>query len=785
MYTVFTVKYYAKGRTKMIKELAETKAMGLSRLADKATVWAKQVGIAVVGFFMARTEFWGSMAPLGAALSAGVPVRYLVSSAAGAILGYILPGQELSALRYTAALLAIVAIRFIISGIKGIGKNAVWSAITAATVVMGVGFASSSADFLHYGAISLAEGAIAGCGAYFISRAFSINWGSSGTGIEQTASLLISVSLVLTSLYQMTFDGISVGHIAAFVLIMLAAKYGRTGVAAICGAASAVSVCISGGSASSALAFCFASLAAGVFSGFGKAAIAGAPTAVAALWSLVTYGSKASLIMLAESAVAGVIFIIIPKTATATLGTLIAPPTVTPDTKGLRRTLTMRLGFAASALHGVSETVEDVARCLSVTQKPNFATVLHNIENDVCKGCSFHVYCWEKQRTTTVDAVLGMSDAMRKCRPISLAEVPEEFTERCLRLERFEDSLSKHYSEFLSSIAAEKRVGEMRGVVADQMDGIADMLSELSEEFRTAQTYDIELAGRVAAGLKALDLRADECSCVVDKYGRLTVEIRLLQTPELPLNRSRILSRLEEICDRDFEPPEINRCGHTYYITATEKAVLSVDCSFIQFNQGKNQHCGDTCRYFFDGRGRLIVIVSDGMGSGGRAAVDSAMTAGLAERLIKAGFGFDCTLRIVNSAMLFKSTDESLATLDISCIDLYNGKTELFKAGAAPTIIRRSGRTGRAECKSLPAGILHDVGFDKATVTLQEDDILLMMSDGVCSDGTDWICAEVEAFKDGGAKQLSERIATSARRRRQDGHDDDITVFAAIVEKAI
>lgn len=769
----------------MIKELAETKAMGLSRLADKASVWAKQVGIAVVGFFMARTEFWGSMAPLGAALSAGVPIRYLVTSAAGAVMGYIMPGQELSALRYTAALLAIVAIRFIISGIKGVGKNSLWSAITAATVVMGVGFASSSADFLRYGAISLAEGAIAGCGAYFISRAFSIDWGSTGTSIEQTASLLISVSLVLTSLYQLTFDGISAGHIVVFLLIMLAAKYGRTGVAAICGAASAVSVCISGGSASSALAFCFASLAAGVFSGFGKAAIAGAPTAVAALWSLVTYGSKASLIMLAESAVAGIIFIIIPKTATATLGTLIAPPTVTPDTKGLRRTLTMRLGFAASALHGVSETVEDVARCLSVTQKPNFATVLHNIESDVCKGCSFHVFCWEKQRTTTVDAVLGMSDAMRKCRPISLAEVPEEFTERCLRLERFEDSLSKHYSEFLSSIAAEKRVGEMRGVVADQMDGIADMLSELSEEFRTAQTYDIELAGRVAAGLKALDLRADECSCVVDKYGRLTVEIRLLQTPELPLNRSRILSRLEEICDRDFEPPEINRCGHTYYITATEKAVLSVDCSFIQFNQGKNQHCGDTCRYFFDGRGRLIVIVSDGMGSGGRAAVDSAMTAGLAERLIKAGFGFDCTLRIVNSAMLFKSTDESLATLDISCIDLYNGKTELFKAGAAPTIIRRNGRTGRAECKSLPAGILHDVGFDKATVTLQEDDILLMMSDGVCSDGTDWICAEVEAFKDGGAKQLSERIATSARRRRQDGHDDDITVFAAIVEKAI
>ncbi|MBQ1183344.1 MAG: SpoIIE family protein phosphatase, partial [Clostridia bacterium] len=99
--------------------------------------------------------------------------------------------------------------------------------------------------------------------------------------------------------------------------------------------------------------------------------------------------------------------------------------------------------------------------------------------------------------------------------------------------------------------------------------------------------------------------------------------------------------------------------------------------------------------------------------------------------------------------------------------------------------VRRNGHTGRAECKSLPAGILHEVGFDKATVTLKEDDILLMMSDGVCSEGTDWICAEVEAWGDGGAKQLSERIATAARRRRRDGHDDDITVFAAIIGKAV
>ena len=100
----------------------------------------------------------------------------------------------------------------------------------------------------------------------------------------------------------------------------------------------------------------------------------------------------------------------------------------------------------------------------------------------------------------------------------------------------------------------------------------------------------------------------------------MTVELRILTAPEIPLSRSKLLERIEDTCERDFEPPMINRCGKGYYITATEKAVYSVDAHVTQFNQGKNQHCGDTCRWFFDGRGRMISVISDGMGSGGRAA---------------------------------------------------------------------------------------------------------------------------------------------------------------------
>ena len=143
------------------------------------------------------------------------------------------------------------------------------------------------------------------------------------------------------------------------------------------------------------------------------------------------------------------------------------------------------------------------------------------------------------------------------------------------------------------------------------------------------------------------------------------------------------------------------------------------------------------------------------------------------------------TLKILNSSMLFKSSDESLATMDIASIDLFTGVTELYKAGAAPTLVRRNGRTGRAESHSLPIGILKDVSFDKAGIKLKSGDILLLASDGVTFDGTEWIRAELENWRDGGAQDLAEHICDCARRRYHGERCDDITVLAAIIERTV
>jgi stage II sporulation protein E len=89
----------------------------------------------------------------------------------------------------------------------------------------------------------------------------------------------------------------------------------------------------------------------------------------------------------------------------------------------------------------------------------------------------------------------------------------------------------------------------------------------------------------------------------------------------------------------------------------------------------------------------------------------------------------------------------------------------------------------RADCKSLPLGILRGVGFDKAASKLGVGDIVLMVSDGAVADGTEWISAMLRDFE-GTAEGLCRQIATEANRRRCDGHTDDITVSAAIIERS-
>ena len=153
------------------------------------------------------------------------------------------------------------------------------------------------------------------------------------------------------------------------------------------------------------------------------------------------------------------------------------------------------------------------------------------------------------------------------------------------------------------------------------------------------------------------------------------------------------------------------------------------------------------------------------------------MARGIFSQLVKAGIGFDTALKIVNSALVVKSGDESLATIDVAVLDLFSGCVELRKAGAPVTILRQDGQAKRIDAPSLPVGILNDAHFAKADAVLRDGDLVVLLSDGALAAGDDWLCETVEQWQGLSPQDLAEELVAEAVARRSDGHDDDVTVL--------
>ena len=767
-----------KGNIKQIKLIKG------QELPDNLIAAIAHIAVAIISFTASRATVLTALTPFGLSFIAGCPEIFTAAAATGAFLGYFFPAINGGAFRYIAALFAILSIKLLLSGYKKISSNPLFlSGLAFLSCMLTSLFSSYQNGFAL--AYRFAEALLCAGATFFIYKtARAVLETPIGLNSEEMTSLIVVINILLMGMAGKTLGGISLAHILSVALILVAARFGGVLAGSISGITVAFSFLLSGDGSEITASFALAGMTAGFFYTLGKYAQVCAVILITFTASLAMGISVASVSVLIEIIVSCALFLMLPRSIGIYLGRIFSlQPKITAPTS-FKKALTMRLTLAANALNDVSETVEQVSRELGKINTPDFGTVLSRIEQDACKGCKFRMGCWENRREETVSAVFEMTKAVKAGEISPESFSPDDFKARCLRLEAMGSCVYKHYSEYAAKISAENRIDEVRSVVTDQFDGISKMLKDLSYDFENDVRYDNALAAAAVSALKNINIRAVECSCRIDKFGRATLEFKVRKTSGQKFNKMQIMKLLSLVCEREFEPPVFSEAGNDIYIMLNEKAVYKIDFGVHQLTANGSAMCGDAYNSFYDGRGHFIIILSDGMGTGGRAAVDGAMASGLMMRLLKAGFGYDCSLRILNSSMLFKSTDESLATLDIVSIDLYTGTAELYKAGAAPTLVRRSGRTGKAESTSLPAGILRDIGFDYATIKMKKGDIVLMLSDGAVSEGTEWIRSELEAAEDISAADLAERICEYARRRHTDRHDDDITVIAAIIEKS-
>ena len=158
--------------------------------------------------------------------------------------------------------------------------------------------------------------------------------------------------------------------------------------------------------------------------------------------------------------------------------------------------------------------------------------------------------------------------------------------------------------------------------------------------------------------------------------------------------------------------------------------------------------------------------------------MDSNMTVSIMTKLLKAGLSENCALQVVNSALMVKSEDESLSTVDLTGVDLYSGRVSLKKAGAPMTYIKKGARVICREMPSLPAGILSGIQFKSDTIKLNTGDMVVMVSDGVVTGNEKWLEKLIRTWNEGSTQELARAVVDEAIRRRSEVRDDDITAVA-------
>lgn len=737
---------------------------------------------AALGAIISRGAALGNLAPFGVSFAAAVPKKYILPSILGAAFGYVLMIPT-DSFRYIAAVLAVGAARWLTAEFERVQKSRLFSPVTAFAAVFSTGLALLIGGLGEIDSfmVCVLEAALSGAVAFFLStavRLYDERQSLAACSMSESAAVVMTACVLMLSLSKVAIEYVSLGRIIAVTVILLCARYGGVGGGSVSGISTGAvfsladlnSGYICGG-------FAFGGLISGLFSPVGKFGCAAAFTISNSLMSLAFGRQNALAATFIESLAGSAVFLILPKE----LGNLISPVFSRGESAALgetlRRNILMRLDFTSKAISEVRRDVREVSEKLGEMYSPSFETACENVAREVCGGCGMRMYCYEYERGVTRDDFFRLEEPLRKNSAISGADVEKAFVKACCKKGEIADSMNTNYRNLLAAQEASRRVSEIRGAVAGQFAGVSDILGDLSKEFGSAMQCDNERADHIKAALAAAGFPCEDCICLINGNGRLSVELEFAETEER-IPKGLLMREVGKCCAKRFDLPVLSRAGGRIRAALCEMPLYDVEIGSDQHIANQGKLCGDCIDYFSDGFGKTYSIICDGMGTGGRAAVDGNMAVSVMGRLLRSGLTPSSALQIVNTALMIKSDDESLSTIDVASFDLYSGRLELKKAGAPATYIKKGARLIKKEMPSLPAGILNGIKFKTDSVKLSTGDLVVMVSDGVVTGDEKWLEKLIRSWNEGSAQELARAVVEEAIRRRAESRDDDITAVA-------
>lgn len=445
-----------------------------------------------------------------------------------------------------------------------------------------------------------------------------------------------------------------------------------------------------------------------------------------------------------------------------------------------------KLQSYAKSFNGLSQIFSRMNQYKSNFEPEEMGRMQQEITGKICMSCNQCALCWQEDSSPMYEVFYKLIHSLEK-RGVAEEAVQRQLEDYCPYSETIIEEAAGVFEKAKLNLSWYNRLLENRGVIAQQLDAMADIMEDCAKEYIDVS----ETKGRMVSAVK---YRLKECGIVVKdihlyerQNGRLSLQMRACSRWGNCITIKETAKAVSTGMKRTMVPGKFVRSlvgKEEAYLTFEEDTVYHSIHGVARLTKDNAQVSGDSFSVLELEGGGCVLALSDGMGSGISACKESEMVIELIEKFLETGFQKEMAIRMMNSAMVIQGEDGMFSTVDMADIDLYTGKCDFYKIGAATTFIKRGEEVECISSATLPAGIFHQIEIEKSSRQLQDGDFVILVTDGVLDylrvptpeETLREILETIETNNPGQlAKQVLERILLFTAGKVP----DDMTVLAA------
>ncbi len=758
----------------------------------KISLSLREIALRGGGFLFARAIPFAGLSPFGISFLAQertFSTKTLISMIA-VCLGSLLLPQQLSAAKYISGVLLYTMFLFVLE--RNHPLSVMQAAVAAGSslflpgivlmnwqgyTVAGVFLLLAEALLCSLGVVIFDKSRIAAREKRILAAALET---------EEKISLFIMLGIVLLSLKEVRIGSFfSVSNFAALTVLLISAVSCGTGYAAATGSILGILCGIGSGDILTMTGiFTLCGFICGILSRYGKIGTAVGMLLTNAALVIYTDAAASTMLTLYEVFASIGVVLCLPRVVFRHAAKLTAVTAQDESPETVRKNIKAKLSAVSSSFEHLSEAFTQISDSTAATDWSDIATLFDTTADRVCRTCKNSMICWGRNFNTTYQTMFKCLEVMEQKGKLEEADVSDYFRRKCIKLKPVVTELNKLFEVYTLNRVWKNRLVENRELVGEQLMGVSRIMDKMIGEVDAGVDYDTPSGEELRTRLDLKGIRAKDVTVFQDVDGKLHAELSVKRGTEDEVCAAVIRPAVKAALGCSVGPHKVlGRQGLHYRIRFDQSEVFQVDTGFA--SKGAAEECGDNHMCYRLDEGKFVIALSDGMGTGRRAAKDSKAIVQLLGDFLKAGFEKGVAVRLINSIMVMKSAREVFATIDMCIIDLFTGEVEFIKTGAEPSYILRENGVESVRAASLPVGVLSKVEVESFARQLKTGDRIVMITDGIerKDSGDAWVRMYLEqASNNVPPSALAHDILSRSLEQTPADEADDMTVIVAEIQ---